>query len=149
MTAPGWWSRNWKWLVPVGCLTTLLLFAGFLALVLSLAFGMLKGSDPYTQALAQARAHPAVIDALGTPISDGFFPSGNIEETGAGGSANFAIPISGPKGDATLYLEARKAVGRWTLIQLEVEFADGRRLDLLEAGARPVEPSDSPQAVRA
>lgn len=129
---PGWWSRNWKWLVPVGCLTTLLVFFGFMALVFSLVFGMLKASDPYTQALAIARASPAVAEALGAPIEDGYFPSGSIDETGPGGSAEFAIPISGPKGSATIYLEARKSVGEWTLSRLEVEIKQSnQRIDLL------------------
>jgi len=28
-----WWSRNWKWFVPTGCLTLILLFSLFLALI--------------------------------------------------------------------------------------------------------------------
>ncbi len=47
-----WWGRNWKWVVPVGCLVPLALCAGFITLIVSLVFGMMKSSDAYKEALA-------------------------------------------------------------------------------------------------
>jgi Cytochrome oxidase complex assembly protein 1 len=41
--------------------------------------------------------HPAVIEALGSPIKEGFFVSGNTNVNGASGEANLSIPISGPR----------------------------------------------------
>ncbi len=128
-----WWQRNWKWFVPVGCLTTVLIMAAGLALLFSLVFGMMKSSDVYGEALAQARAHPAVVAALGQPIKDGWFAGGNISINGPSGEAALSIPVSGPQGKATIYLEARKSAGRWTFSTLEVEVDEGgRRIDLLD-----------------
>jgi hypothetical protein len=106
-----WWGRNWKWFVPTGCLGLVLLLAGFVALLVTVIFGAMKSSDVYKDALARARANPAVIEALGTPIKDGMFLSGNTNVNGASGEANLAIPISGPKGKGTIYVAARKSAG--------------------------------------
>ncbi|MGD2270750.1 MAG: hypothetical protein PVI06_10170 [Desulfobacterales bacterium] len=34
-----WWSRNWKWFVPVSCLGGIVLFVGFCAVVAYIIFG--------------------------------------------------------------------------------------------------------------
>jgi hypothetical protein len=144
-STPNWWSRNWKWFVPVGCLTVLLLIALFVGGILTLVFGMMKGSDVYAQALDRARTSPAVTAALGTPLEEGLFVSGNWNETGPGGSAELSIPLSGPKGDGTLYVVAKKSAGLWTFSTLVLAAPDGSRIDLLEAPAGEsdaVEPDD-------
>ncbi|MGQ0800564.1 MAG: cytochrome c oxidase assembly factor Coa1 family protein [Pseudomarimonas sp.] len=128
-----WWQRNWKWFVPIGCLTTLLIMAGGLAMILSLAFGLMKSSDVYAEALARARADQDVIEALGQPIKEGWFTGGNINVNGPSGEAALSIPVSGPQGEGTIFLEARKSSGRWTFSTLVVALdADGSRIDLLE-----------------
>jgi hypothetical protein len=133
--APSWFSRNWKWLVPGGCLSALVVFGAFLALILSIVFGSMKASDPYRLAMDRATASPAVTQALGTPIKAGFFVSGNISVDGASGSAELAIPLSGPKGKGTVYVEAKKAVGQWTFSRLVFEAGETKeRIDLLEEG---------------
>ena len=127
-----WWNRNWKWLVPVGCLSSLVLTAAFMALIMAFVFGLMKSSDAYKHALAKAKASPEVIDLLGTPIKEGYFPSGNINVSGSSGNADIAIPISGPKGSATIYLEAYKSSGEWAFSKLiVVQKISGKRIDLL------------------
>lgn len=130
---PGnWWSRNWKWFVPAGCLTVLLGFGGFVALILMSVSRMMKSSDAYRQALARAKASPAVVQALGEPLQEGFFTSGSIHVSGPSGNADLAIPVQGPKGKGTVYVAATKSMGLWSFRNLEVEVeASGRRIDLL------------------
>jgi hypothetical protein len=60
-------------------------------------FSAIKSTDPYKDAFARAKMHPAVIEALGSPIKEGFFVSGNTNVNGAAGEANLAIPISRPE----------------------------------------------------
>jgi len=80
--------------------------------------------------------HPVVIEALGAPIKEGFFVSGNTNVNGAAGEANLAIPISGPKGKGTIYVKATKALGRWSYSDLVVEIQATRtRIDLLKGPA--------------
>lgn len=118
--APNWWARNWKWLVPAGCLTGVAGLAGFIALLVSLVFGLIKSSTPYQQALAKAQQDPVVISRLGTPIKGGLLVSGSVNLSGGTGQANLAIPLQGPRGSGTLYVEARQSAGTWTYSTLTV-----------------------------
>ena len=127
-----WWARNWKWFVPTGCLTLLIFFAAFITLMVVLVFGALKSGDVYKEALAQAKAEPAVIEALGSPVKDGMFVSGSTQVNGDSGEANLSIPISGPKGRGTLYVVATKSLGVWNYSNLVVEVSETKeRIDLL------------------
>ncbi len=44
---------------------------------------------------------------------------------GASGQADIAIPISGPKGKATIYAVATKSGGKWTYSKLTVQVVGG------------------------
>jgi len=99
-----WWNRNWKWFVPVGGLGAIILLALFCALIAYIAFGFVKSSGVYKEAIAKAKMDSAVMHALGSPIKEGIFVTGNMKISGASGQADLAIPISGPKGKATLYV---------------------------------------------
>ncbi len=57
-------------------------------------------------ALARAQTNPALIEAIGSPILQTEIVSGNTNVNGPTGEANLSIPLSGPKGKATLYVEA-------------------------------------------
>jgi hypothetical protein len=139
-SGPNWWLRNWKWFVPTGCLAILVLFVAFVGSIVMIAFGAIKSADPYKDALARAKMHPAVIEALGSPIKEGLFVSGNTNVNGAAGEADLAIPISGPKGKGTIYLKAAKSLGRWSYSDLVVEIQGTRnRIDLLKGPAPPNE----------
>ncbi len=128
---PGWWSRNWKWFVPVGCLSFIAVIAVFVACIIVFVFSVMKSTDVYKTALHRAKANPEVIAALGTPIKDGLFVSGNTHADGASGEANLSIPISGPKGSGTIYVVAAKVAGRWNYSTMEVELPGNKdRIDL-------------------
>ncbi len=129
-----WWSRNWQWFVPTGCMTLLLLVGGCVGSIFYVAAGAMKSSDSYKDAVAQAQASPAVVEALGTPITTGFFTNGSVNVSGPSGDAALSIPISGPKGKATIQLEAKKSGGEWTFSTLVVEVKNPeQRIDLLAA----------------
>jgi hypothetical protein len=131
---PDWWSRNWKWFVPLICVAGVLAIGGFVMLIM----GFLKSSEAYVGAVARARGAPAVIDALGTPIREGYFATGEISMTGASGKAELAIPLAGPKAKATLYVLATKELGVWHYDGLVVQVEPrGERIDLSEKGANP------------
>ena len=119
--APSGWARHWKWLVPAGCLTGLVGVAGFIALIASLVFGLLKSTTPYKEALAKAQRDPVVIGRLGTPIQGGFLVSGNVKLSGGTGEASLAIPLQGSRGSGTLYVEARQEAGTWTYSTLTLQ----------------------------
>ena len=131
---PEWLLRNWKWVVPVLTLVVLLGFGLFMALIL----GVLKSSDAYRGAVERTRAAPEVIAALGTPIEPGFLVTGNIEVKGESGTARLEIPVSGPKGAATIYVSATRSLGIWHFPGLIVEIGGSRqRYDLSDKLPKP------------
>ncbi|HEU4387101.1 MAG TPA: cytochrome c oxidase assembly factor Coa1 family protein [Blastocatellia bacterium] len=130
----GWLSRNWKWVLPVGCFGLLAIGVAVVMLFLSLVFGKIKSSDVYQQAVAKASVDSAVVREIGQPIETGWLVGGTINWNGARGNADLAIPISGPKGKGTIYAVATKSAGQWTFTSLEVETeGSSTRINLLQA----------------
>jgi hypothetical protein len=116
-----------------------LLAASFVFVIVSIVFGAMKSSDAYKAALAKTKADPRVVNALGSPIKDGFFVSGTTNVSGSSGHADLTVPISGPKGAGTIYFVASKFAGEWTFSKLVVEVGKtGERIDLTEKGPRTV-----------
>ena len=131
MPQPNWFGRNWKWVVPVGCLLPVLFAGGCALLVFFFAMGIMKQSDAYKIALARAQATPAVIEAIGSSISQTGIVSGNSNVNGPTGETNLSIPLSGPKGKATLYVEAKKSADIWLFQTMVVKIEKtGERIDL-------------------
>lgn len=111
----------------------LLLAAGFVFVIITIVFGAMKSSDAYKTALSKAKADPRVASALGSPITDGLFVSGQTNVSGSSGHSDMTVPISGPKGKGTIYFVATKFAGEWTFSKLMVEIANtGQRIDLIE-----------------
>ena len=120
-----WWSRNWKWFLPVAIVAPILACGGFVTLLCVFVFGLMKSTGAYEEAVAAARAEPAVVAALGTPIEEGFLVTGNVEIEGSSGYADLAIPISGPRASGTIFVEAEKSGGQWYFSTLEVAIGEG------------------------
>jgi hypothetical protein len=130
---PNWWSRNWKWFVPVLATVMMALFAAFFFAIFAFVFGMMKSSEPYQEAMTRATANPHVVQALGEPIESGYFVQGNISTQGTTGEASFVIPLKGPKGSAKIYVDATQSAGLWEYKTLVVELqGNHQRVDLLE-----------------
>ena len=130
-TQPSWARRHWKGLV--GSVVTLVVVVA-LALVVgvvALVMWSIRQSDVLRIALEQARKNPAVVAQLGTPINPGWLISGSMHIENDAGTANFTVPIHGPRQEATLYLDARKRTGEWTFNTLTVKLDDGREILLL------------------
>jgi len=93
---------------------------------------------------ARPRAsQPGSIEAIGSPISQTGIVSGNSNVSGAVGEANLSIPLSGPKGKATLYVEAKKSADTWFFQTMVVKIEKtGERIDLntLPVPARAASP---------
>lgn len=127
-----WWGRNWKWFLPAGCLTLLLLFGGGILAFVGLVFGTLRSSEPYQTAMETLRATPEALELLGEPLTEGWFVSGQVNWSGAGGHADLAIPLTGAKAAATLYVVAHREAGEWHYERMELVAEDGSwRFDLL------------------
>jgi hypothetical protein len=104
-----------------------------IALALGLVFAImvsLKQSEAYGLAVAELRADPRAMAALGAPIEAGL-PSGSVSVSGPSGHAELAIAVEGSKAEGTLYMVATKQLGRWVIERAELEL-DGseQRIEL-------------------
>lgn len=129
---PGWFARNWMWLVPLGCLAPIIGLVLFIGGIVAVVGGAVRMSDPYKIGIERARESLEVASALGEPLEVGWLVSGNINVNGPSGSADLSVPLSGPDGTGTLFIVAEKTAGEWDFKRLEVE-VDGEdtRIDLL------------------
>ncbi len=100
-------------------------------MVFFFATGIMKETDAYRIALARAEGNSAVIEAIGSPISQTGIVSGKSNVNGPTGEANLSIPLSGPKGKATLYVEAKKSADLWVFQTMVVKIEKtSERIDL-------------------
>lgn len=133
----GWFVRNWKWFVPAGCLSIVLMIVGFITAVAYIAFGSIKSSYVYQQAIAKTRSNADVIRELGEPIEPGWLISGRIKVNDSSGSADMSIPVSGPKKSGRVYVLATKRMGKWDFYGLEVEIeGQSQRINLLTPSSK-------------
>ncbi len=117
--------------MPTGCLTMLALVGAFVCIIIVFVFSVMKSTDVYKQALAKAKADSRVVAALGSPITDGYFVMGKTETTGASGTADLSVPLSGPKGKGKLYFVASRFGGEWEFSKMVVEVeSSGEKIDL-------------------
>ena len=128
MPQRGWLGRHWK-LVVVLVLLVVVIFA---VVVCAIVFLAMSNSEVDNKAFALAEQNPMLTERLGSPLRKGWFVGGSIETTPASGHAELAIPVSGPRGSGTLYVEAHKQAGLWKIDLLQFgSKGSEERLDLL------------------
>jgi TonB family protein len=125
-------GRNWKWMLPVGCLGLIIGAVALIGGILLVAMSAMKSSEVYQGALKAAQAHPAAVERLGQPIKDGWLVTGNVKVDASGGSANFDIPVSGPKNSGTLHVGAVSPDGAWMYERLDLAVKGGETISLLD-----------------
>lgn len=117
-------SRN-VWLLSCGIITAvlILIFActAFILGIFAVVFGAMRSSTPYQEALYAVQTDATAIDALGEPIEASWLMSGSINTNGNSGDASFSIPVSGPRGKGTIFVEAQKSAGVWHYDQLYLQ----------------------------
>jgi TonB family protein len=124
-------GRNWKWMLPVGCLGLIIGAALLAGGVVYVAMSAIKSSDVYQGALKVAQTHPLVTSDLGEPVKDGWQVKGNVKFEGGRGRADFEIPLYGPKGSGSLHVVAVNEGGAWMYEKLDFDMAR------IPAGAKP------------
>jgi hypothetical protein len=132
--APAPKSNAGKWVLLGcgGCLGLIVLGVLFSVGVFFFTMGVVKKTDVYGEALKRAQNSAEVQKELGTPIATGWSFSGEVNYKNGAGTASFKQPVTGPKGEGTLKVEAEKKPGAaaWQYSTLEVEFLDGHKVDL-------------------
>lgn len=106
-----------------GCVVSLVVTALILVCVGGITFAFMnsfRSAEYVQQGFAIAQEHPAVIEAVGSPVELGWFVSGSVNTSGGTGIANVKAPISGPNGSATLEINARSEGGVWQVTSLHL-----------------------------
>ena len=129
---PSWWSRNWKWFVPVGCLGVFVLICGCCGGIGGTVFYSLHNSWVYSEGVKLAQQDAEVVAELGAPIEASWLAVGSINIANDVGNANLTISLSGSKQKGTLYVDAYKQAGQWHFKSAVVETAGGKKIDLLK-----------------
>ncbi len=123
-----WLRRNWK----LALIIWLAVCASGAILGFAIASFATSTSEVTIKAFDIAQRNTTLQKTLGSPLHRGRFVSGSIETTPASGHAELAIPVSGPNGGGTLYVEAHKQAGLWKLDLLQFGSKDSdERTDLL------------------
>ena len=144
----GWWQRHWKWALPVAIVTAIALAALAIAALLFGVRSTLVGSDVYQDAVARARADREIIALIGEPMTEGFLPAGSINTStlgGGTGEAGLIVTLTGPKGEGTLYVEAKRKRGQWRYGSLFfIKATDDGMVTLVDQATGVGEPAIAP-----
>lgn len=117
-----WLDRHARWKIPLGCFIVIILLCAFVAVILTILDVSFRNSVVYQEALARAGRNPEVVSRIGEPLKPGRVLQGRINVSGSTGNANMNIPVTGPRGKATIVLDARKVDGAWVFRTLYVQF---------------------------
>lgn len=153
----GWWQRHGKWAVPLIVVVCAAVMAALIYGLVTAVGAMMRDNDAYRIAMAQAAQDARLVEAIGSPIEHDGFMSGSLT-SGTRSRASLQIPVSGPRGEATVYVEAESQLGVWkfevlsvtvdgaeTSIDLLPSLPESRRLRAEDAvDAAGVEDGDTP-----
>jgi hypothetical protein len=123
MYRPHWLSRRFLtwilWCILLGtCVPPVLEFTA-------------KRFDPYKLAIQTAHQSREFLDALGSPVKEGWFFDGH-EQFGDAATAEMMIPVQGSTRTGNPCVKAIKDHGRWRLTQLTLELSKpDQSIDLL------------------
>ncbi|STE54731.1 cytochrome c oxidase assembly factor Coa1 family protein [Empedobacter falsenii] len=117
-----WFKRNWKWVVPVGCLSFVILFFGLLIGGAFWGFSKLTSdSDVTKHAINIINQNPEVQQKLGADVKTNGVFTGNISITNDTGEANISVPIKGTKGSGTAIIVGEKEFDKWNYEKIAVQ----------------------------
>jgi hypothetical protein len=103
--------------------------AGFVGMF----FFLFRGHSVYTQAVSLAQNDPAVVELFGSPVSDGFFVTGETSESGGSGSARLSGSLSGPKASGQMNITGFKEGSGWYVDSINI-YVDGQRVLFYDSG---------------
>ncbi len=114
-----------------GCLGLIVVSVVSSVILFFFTMNVIKKTDVFEDAFKRVQNSAEVQQALGTPIANGWSFSGAVSYANGSGTANFTVPVTGPKGEGTLIVKAEKSPGAaWEYSTLEVQFPDGKKVDL-------------------
>lgn len=127
-----WLNRNWKWLIPSGCLTLIILVSLFIGGIFYEVTSVLKDSEAYKESMAALQNNKLVVEKLGSPIETDGIVSGSVTSSNSVRTCDVQVPIKGPKGKGTLFVVGEKR-GKWKYSEMSVYIENtNEKIDLLQ-----------------
>jgi hypothetical protein len=115
-----------------GCALLAAAVAVFGACIFWFIMSMIRGADASQMSLQAAQSSEVMRRELGEPIALGWLVTGSISITNGNGRADITVPVSGPKGAASIHtVGSKKAGSPWTFSTMKATIeADGQTVDL-------------------
>ncbi|RYJ38580.1 Coa1 domain containing protein [Flavobacterium anhuiense] len=127
-----WLNRNWKWLIPSGCLTLIILVALFIGGIFYEVTSVLKDSEAYKESMTALQNNKLVVEKLGSPIETDGIVSGTVTSSNSVRTCDVQVPLKGPKGKGTLFIVGEKR-GTWKYSEMSVYIENtNEKIDLLK-----------------
>jgi len=116
-----------------GVAVGIVVFLSILCMVISVigSVAAIRKTEPYTHSVELALESPQVRQALGEPVTVGWFTQGAVNDSN-GGEAQMYIPLRGPNTSATIRVNATNRNGTWKYWAIRVDTEQGEHIDLLE-----------------
>jgi hypothetical protein len=123
--------------ISIGCIIISVGVLGFItmiAAIVALVFGIFRNTDAASFALEKAQTSLELKAEIGEPISMGTFVGGNVNISNGYGNASVTVPVTGPKGEASVHVVGTKEPGQaWQFTEATaIVGSSGKRIDLLE-----------------
>ncbi|MBF0597753.1 cytochrome c oxidase assembly factor Coa1 family protein [Faecalibacter rhinopitheci] len=118
-----WFTRNWKWALPLGCLSTIGLFVVGIILFGIIGFSKIfnGNNDVKSKAIDLINNEQVIVQQLGSPIDSNGMMQGAISTTNDGGNADISVPLKGPNGTGTTFIKAVKVNDEWNYERIAVQ----------------------------
>lgn len=102
--------------------------------IFALVMSFMNGADACQMSLKAAQESEVMRVELGEPITMGWLVSGSIKINNGDGTADVNVPVSGPKGSASIHtIGTKKDGGPWSFTKMQATIdSSGKQVDLLK-----------------
>lgn len=120
-----WWSRNWKWLVPICGLIFISILLFFTTGMNGIATDFAQAyseTELYENAIEKVNSEPKINELLGEiePIDKLAILEGEVRYSNSNNTVDSTIKINGSKGKANIDISADKISGKWSYTKINV-----------------------------
>ncbi|KAA3659898.1 MAG: hypothetical protein DWQ04_20950 [Chloroflexi bacterium] len=117
----------------IGVAVGIVVFLSILCMVISIIGSVtsIRRAEPYQHSVDLALKSPKIHQALGEPVTVGWFTQGAVNVSN-GGEAQLYIPLRGPNDSAAIRVNATNRNGTWKYWAIRVDTERGEHIDLLD-----------------
>ncbi len=127
----GWWSRHWRWAMPVAVLVVLAGAGGTVAWSVLRWSEAARESPPMREAMRRAGCSIELVEAFGEPLRAESMPLGSMQ-TALNGQRDVGLTVAleGPRAHGRLFVKGTRSDDVWDYPVMYVLGEDKRTFDL-------------------